>query len=240
MLRLCNELHSAADSVSQKHSLLAGLCDLLDAEAGVSIVAHVAAPHRRQHILSVVRHGATRISEKQLLSKCIRNSEFISRNRFTSPSAPLSLSANTLTWNPLPWPARPSRGRRLQHCLWAPSASPDVTVVACVCITRAPRHSRPFLARERVLLDMTHSAMSWIYQPDLFAGSVAAVTLSPRQRQTLQLLLAGRSEKEIAELMQLSRNTVHHHVKALHRRFKVSSRSELLAKWVRSDRMESE
>jgi DNA-binding CsgD family transcriptional regulator len=94
------------------------------------------------------------------------------------------------------------------------------------------------MARERTLLDMAHVEMSWIYQADRYPTTDVVTSLSPRQRQTLQYLLAGRSEKEIAEIMLLSRNTVHHHVKALHRHFGVSSRSELLAKWVRSGHME--
>ncbi len=53
--------------------------------------------------------------------------------------------------------------------------------------------------------------------------------LSRRQEQTLDLLLVGDSEKQIARILQLSQNTVHVYVKALYRRFGVSSRGELLA-----------
>lgn len=52
-------------------------------------------------------------------------------------------------------------------------------------------------------------------------------------RQTLQNLPGGHTEKEIAKKMRLSPNTVHHHVKALYKHFDVSSRGELLARWVR-------
>ena len=57
--------------------------------------------------------------------------------------------------------------------------------------------------------------------------------LSPRQRQTLELLLAGNAEKQIAGRLNISRHTVHVYVKSLYKRFDVNSRSELLAKWVR-------
>ena len=63
-------------------------------------------------------------------------------------------------------------------------------------------------------------------------GSSEALALSPRQRDVLELLLNGDSEKQIAVKLKLSQNTVHHHVKAIHRHFRVSSRSELLARWV--------
>ena len=57
--------------------------------------------------------------------------------------------------------------------------------------------------------------------------------LSRRQRQTLELLLAGNAEKQIAAQLEISRHTVHVYVKSLYKRFGVNSRPELLAKWVR-------
>jgi len=58
------------------------------------------------------------------------------------------------------------------------------------------------------------------------------VSLSPRTRQTLELLLAGDSEKEIAGRLRLSPHTVHVYVKSLYRRFDVCSRGELCAKFI--------
>jgi DNA-binding CsgD family transcriptional regulator len=57
--------------------------------------------------------------------------------------------------------------------------------------------------------------------------------LSRRERQTLELLLSGDAEKQIATQLSISRHTVHVYVKSLYKRFGVNSRSELLAKWVR-------
>jgi len=56
--------------------------------------------------------------------------------------------------------------------------------------------------------------------------------LSPRLKQTLNLLLTGDSEKQIARRLSLSQHTVHVYVKALHRGFGVSSRGELLARFI--------
>src|SRR5438046_1434328 len=55
---------------------------------------------------------------------------------------------------------------------------------------------------------------------------------SPRMRQTLDRLLAGDSEKQIAAHLSVSPHTVHVYVKALYRGFGVSSRGELLAHFV--------
>jgi DNA-binding CsgD family transcriptional regulator len=64
-------------------------------------------------------------------------------------------------------------------------------------------------------------------------GPMAMVEpLSRRERQTLELLLAGNAEKEIAQRLAISRHTVHVYVKSLYKCFGVCSRAELLARWV--------
>ncbi len=57
--------------------------------------------------------------------------------------------------------------------------------------------------------------------------------LTPRERQVLELLLGGDSEKLIARRLGLSPHTVHDYVKAVYRAFGVHSRSELCARGCR-------
>jgi two-component system, NarL family, nitrate/nitrite response regulator NarP len=57
-------------------------------------------------------------------------------------------------------------------------------------------------------------------------------TLSRRRQEVLRALLRGLSEKQVASLLRLSKNTVHVHVKALYRQFRVCARCELLALWI--------
>jgi DNA-binding CsgD family transcriptional regulator len=54
--------------------------------------------------------------------------------------------------------------------------------------------------------------------------------LPPRQRQTLERLMAGDSEKEAARRLGISIHTLHVYVKSLYKRFEVSSKGELMAK----------
>jgi DNA-binding NarL/FixJ family response regulator len=54
--------------------------------------------------------------------------------------------------------------------------------------------------------------------------------LPPRLTQTLELLLIGASEKQVAHQLKLSPHTVHGYVKALYRLYGVSTRGELLAR----------
>jgi DNA-binding NarL/FixJ family response regulator len=58
--------------------------------------------------------------------------------------------------------------------------------------------------------------------------------LSPRMRQTLDRLLAGDSEKQIALHLGVSKNTVHVYVKGIYRTFDVCSRGELLARFIQT------
>ena len=89
----------------------------------------------------------------------------------------------------------------------------------------------PFSAAEHRLVRLFHTELGRLWKRDVLrdAGDPRR-DLPPRLSQTLEELLAGRSEKEIANRLELSRHTIHNYVKALHQRFEVSSRGELLAK----------
>jgi DNA-binding CsgD family transcriptional regulator len=56
--------------------------------------------------------------------------------------------------------------------------------------------------------------------------------LSPREREVLDVLLRGHSEKRAADRLGLSSHTVHQYVKRLFRAFGVSSRAELMAGFI--------
>ncbi len=56
-----------------------------------------------------------------------------------------------------------------------------------------------------------------------------AIGLTPRQREVLARLLAGRSLIQLAGDLRISEHTAHDHVKAIYRQVGVSSRSELAA-----------
>lgn len=56
--------------------------------------------------------------------------------------------------------------------------------------------------------------------------------ISLRQQMVLERLLSGDSEKQVAARLGRSRHTVHRHVTALYRRFRVSSRAELMARFL--------
>ena len=90
---------------------------------------------------------------------------------------------------------------------------------------------QPFTARDAAIVDAIHDRQR-IYatpSPSPMAG------LTPRQREILEGLLSGESEKQVALRLGISIHTVHEHVKTIYQRLGVSSRAELLSLWVRRD-----
>jgi DNA-binding CsgD family transcriptional regulator len=88
--------------------------------------------------------------------------------------------------------------------------------------------------RERRLVHLFHHELSRHLGTALAlerGGAVAA--LSPRLRQTLDCLLEGDSEKQVAARLGLSRHKVHEYVTTLYRRLGVASRAELMARCLR-------
>lgn len=71
------------------------------------------------------------------------------------------------------------------------------------------------------------SAAGAVYQEES-SGAVAAPQFTPRQEEVLYLLLAGRSNKEISDLLQLADDTTKNHVSALLRGFGVKSRTQVV------------
>jgi DNA-binding CsgD family transcriptional regulator len=65
------------------------------------------------------------------------------------------------------------------------------------------------------------------------AADPSPSALPPRQRQVLGCLLEGDGEKEAARRLKLRPDTLHEYVKAIYRRFGVSSRAELMALFLR-------
>ena len=91
-----------------------------------------------------------------------------------------------------------------------------------------------FSARDRDFLHVVASEIDGLHRlpSECVPADGEAVTLSPRQHQVLQLLLNGEGNKAIARRLKLSKHTVCDYVKALHLQFKVSSRGELMARFV--------
>ena len=97
-----------------------------------------------------------------------------------------------------------------------------------------PLGAERFSARERRLVHVYHHELGRLLGAVLRREPQGAIAgLPPRLRRTLECLLEGDSEKQVAARLGLSRPTVHEYVMALYRRFDVSSRAELLVRCLR-------
>ena len=97
-----------------------------------------------------------------------------------------------------------------------------------------PHGAPPFGPREVALLKLLHDEIAPLVGVRLATEEhLCRDGLSRRLRETLSLLLEGKSEKEAAAAMKLGIRTVHDYVTALYEHFRVNSRSELLAYFIR-------
>ena len=92
-----------------------------------------------------------------------------------------------------------------------------------------PRYSDRDVAIVRILRD----AITPLIGTRLATEEHRSMNGLPRRcRPTMELLLKGESEKEIALQLHRSINTIHQHVRMIYRHFDVSSRAELLAYFI--------
>ncbi|MGH2500011.1 MAG: response regulator transcription factor, partial [Candidatus Limnocylindria bacterium] len=61
------------------------------------------------------------------------------------------------------------------------------------------------------------------------AADASAAKLTPRQRQIVNLIAMGATDREIADLLHISRSTAHKHVQNALRRTHTKTRSQLAA-----------
>ena len=101
---------------------------------------------------------------------------------------------------------------------------PDWRCVHLIILTR-PGREAPFDDLDRRIVGLFHAEVGRLWRR---TGDDSTADLPRHLLQTLGLLLEGLSEREIVARLQLSRHTVHDHVKRLYTRFQVNSRAQLL------------
>jgi len=212
----------------------------------------VAYPEREQHLML----GVARIVGAGLAGSVLQGeSTHADFKRSTAAFAPLVHAimrltpaqpgvAITVTWNELSADRRRDRIDAAQPAgpgtceaifssvrLWTPSG------VHGLALYRGP-DGPAFSDDECNLVRVFHGACATLLrlparsEDDALDGE----GLSPRQRQTLGLVLRGLSDKEIADDLGISRYTVNQYTKAIYRHYAVSSRSQLLARVLTSPR----
>lgn len=120
-----------------------------------------------------------------------------------------------------------------------------VTVLECIqCVgtyrgvsLHRRRGRSPFSRRDRALAQMLFQHVDWLHAvPDEAVMNGGLLPLSPREREVMHLLLTGKSRKEVATQLGLSMHTVSDYLKQIYSKLKVTSRAELLAKFIPQNR----
>ncbi|HZK57836.1 MAG TPA: helix-turn-helix transcriptional regulator [Clostridia bacterium] len=98
----------------------------------------------------------------------------------------------------------------------------------------------PSLNRQLILLLKGHvyliayENMGRSQQPDVFRQVKTLDPLTAREREVLELILSGKSNREIAEVLFISENTVKTHARNIFSKYDVKSRAELISILLRS------
>jgi DNA-binding CsgD family transcriptional regulator len=219
IISLCNRLHHGPhDPVECKQQLLEGVARLTGSDFGLCAISSdgdFSEPVLKVSVMSL--HGA--------------RSKRVAYRRPTTSVTQRMLESLNETLKPVAGSKKAAIGNGAREIVSTVSLNGNGTLAALV-LNRRPKRAA-FSAQERAFVELFHEQMRWIYKIDLPLASQEVLSLSSRPRQTLQYLLAGFSEKQTAAALGLSTNTVHHYVKHLYKHFGVSSRSELLSRWVR-------
>ena len=257
-LRLANELHSMnAEPQRRRRHLVDGLCKLLEADVGLTLTSSHADGGKanggsggdgmaKDGQLSVVTVGWPEASDERSAARHFQDSchtdpmyerivEKMARDGQSLATCRRSDFFNATAWAAIPLVKRRREVLKIDECIVSMYAMPRTKTSAWIFLYRRVGDRPAFSRRDRELLHVIHSEMDWLYKPaDAPVAHPEMNGLTERERQTLDRLLAGDSEKEAAAALGLSPHTVHVYVKALYRAFNVNTRNELLAKFVRS------
>jgi DNA-binding CsgD family transcriptional regulator len=91
--------------------------------------------------------------------------------------------------------------------------------------------SQPFSDEDREVMQLVHVGLGNVFpDPDPRSRPAQRPTLAPRVQQTLDALLDGACDKDIAARLGISPHTVRQYVKTIFKAYNVSSRLELAAR----------
>jgi len=236
----CQDL--GADPVEWRRTMLDGVCRLIDAPLGMGGEGQWVGPERRfQFIWGPMNvgphdpkglrwwseHARDHLPEGNPLLKPLSHvrAQLVTRGR--------EQLLEDRVWYRCPLCATVREALGFDQSVWSAYGVAGPDEVNVISLARKPG-DRPFSARERRLLHIFHHELGPLVGARLARGRKdQSRPLSPRLRQTLDRLLEGDGEKQVARRLGLSLPTVHQYITELYRRYGVSSRAELMARWVR-------
>lgn len=252
LLQLFGELVELRTADERRIHASRRLCGLLRARAGGFCTVRLSLTAKDEPAVADVEFVGHTAAEKERLERFFRDADQFQTNPIarhvqarlcSSTSQSLFVSrpdvASIRRWRMLPYVNEVLRPANVDDFLsgcWLPDGERRYSYLT----VRRAWGDRCFSPRERALFAHFHA----------FAGRFLATKprsvedgrpagrvldwprMTPRRRLVLEGLLQGESEKEIARRIGRSRHTVHRHVMWIYRAMGVSSRSELMARFV--------
>lgn len=246
LLALMGELHDLAEEPAAcRQHLIRTLRRLT--EAHLAVWALLQEPQRGSkrapwRIEAIADTGWPRAAEADAARHCLDSGrdpmQIIARRKGAVVTAARQELIGDRQWYALPQVSEVRRGCGTDDCIYSLHRLEDGEGIL-LAVHRAWGDRRRFGARERLLLHLLNGELGSIYRMGARLAGGAPDTrpadarqLTPRMRQTLDLLLSGASEKQAAEKLGVSPNTLHVYVRGLYKHFRVNTRAELLARFV--------
>ncbi|WP_342378110.1 LuxR C-terminal-related transcriptional regulator [Myxococcus stipitatus] len=241
LVRLLNEAHELpAEGSTRASHLISGLLGILHAAVGGLVTDCDFRPGGHGAFVAVTLEGwdSTTLPALQVLAR--EGSAFNPGLRALMqrcPETPSSLVTATRRelvvnrdWYGAPYIEEHLAPAHLDDALYTCLRMHEATVVQGMGFYRA-RNERPFDEADKNLVHLFHAECGTLLRPRaLEVDEALQARLSRRERQTLELLLRGMMDKEIAGQLGISPFTVNQYTKALYRRFGVHSRAALIAR----------
>jgi DNA-binding CsgD family transcriptional regulator len=240
MVRVLSEVQSAdLDPSARRQSLVAALAPVLSACAGVGTRVGDLLPGAAPQVLFVTLAPNDEWRRKNLAfldEDLVQEPLCAAVAQKAEPDCVSTFTRRQLLsdelWYDSPRYVRHHARAGVDDCLWSVRPAMRPGGFNALGFYR-PVGAPPFGQRELLMLHALHCEMGLFYASDAVpAPAPGPSPLSGRENEVLARLLAGDSEKQVATRLGISPHTVHGHVKMLYRHFNVSSRAELLARFI--------
>lgn len=241
LLRLAGELTEVKGDLSTRGGhLINRLCELLDAQVGVIAVI---APNPRKGppvFLSGTEAGFLDETSQRLLRKYVQEVSVYSQDPLMTPINPLAEAPYTISrqrsvpdreWYESPFVNEVKFRMKIDDAIYSDHPIPGRGISVGYGINRR-KGDKPFGDREHNLMQLLNENLGWFFRQLAEDAKPDRPPLAPSLRRVLAELLRGCSEKQIARTLRLSPHTVHEHIKKLYRHFDVTSRPELMARFI--------
>lgn len=238
LVRLLNEAHELGRAERPRH-LLAGMRRILGAAVGACVLDRDFGPGGHGDFTSIVLDGwdDTTLTAIRVLGENGSAFNPSIRSLMTlrpEPGALVTATRRELigdrAWYGSPFLEHHVRPAHLDDSLYSIHRTDVPSVVQGLGFYRG-RNERPFDEADRELMHLFHAECGPMLElPEMTEDERLRARLSPRERQTLGLLLRGLADKDIADQLGISRFTVNQYTKSIYRRFGVRARAELIAR----------